>query len=382
MLRTGAINLVLKVGLMLSSVVFAIMSFVQGSTIIQYYPDFIINLIGESATLILGSLIALCLALWLLSRRQRFAAVATYLVFLTVGILFNLTSLSYLSTVWPLWCISFALSLRYYPRIRVLAKDNHGRYVMKIIPAATAAIIASDEDLDSKDNSKSNSKNTKIIGGTVVDTLNHTTQDIQGTQADMPTTLNTSTPTFREEDEKSDSANKHSTNTALEYEITHDVDATIEEIFSHAGLIQTDSTKDESQDDVVGEMYTPIASPFTETTNLESPEATNHTEPSVRATQLAQSDVIEPKSIKRPRISRLTKKTVTEDTRAPRLTKSIAKPIPPEEPIIPLSEVVSIEENPRIAKKRAKAKSVPRSRVKKTTDTTALTSEYDIEDIQ
>lgn len=378
MLRTGAINLVLKVGLMLSSVVFAIMSFVQGSTIIQYYPDFIINLIGESATLILGSLIALCLALWLLSRRQRFAAVATYLVFLTVGILFNLTSLSYLSTVWPLWCISFALSLRYYPRIRVLAKDNHGRYVMKIIPAATAAIIASDEDLDSKDSSKSNSKNTKI-GGTVAHASTQTTQD---TQVDIPTTLNTSTPAFREEDEKSDIANKHSTNTALDYEITHDVDATIEEIFSHAGLLQTDSTKDELQDDVVGEMYSPIASPFTETTNLGNSEATNLAEPSVQPAQPAQFDVIEPKSIKRPRISRITKKTVTEDARVPRLTKSIAKPIPPEEPIVPLSEVVSIEENPRIAKKRAKAKSVPRSRVKKTTDTTAPTSEYDIEDIQ
>ncbi len=377
MLRTGAINLVLKVGLMLSSIVFAIMSFVQGTTIIQYYPDFLINLIGESATLILGSLVALCLALWLLSRRQRFAAVTSYLVLLTVGILFNLTSLSFLGMVWPLWCISFALSLRYYPRIRVLAKDSHGRHVMKIIPAATAAIIASDQDLGSNSISKETHKETRP----------KTSTPIYTPQADTSTVINTSTPAFSEEDEKSDVANKHSANTVVEYEMTHDVEATIEEIFSHAGLIQTDSAKDESLDDIIGETYSTPASPhihsFTPTTIATTPETPKRNYTQSQETETLNTDeLMGAKSIKRPRISRINKKDVSETPHVSKSNRTTATPMLSEEPIVPLGEVISIEENPRIAKKRARAKSVQKSRVKKTTETGRFVGENEIEDIQ
>lgn len=317
MLRTGAINLVLKIGLILSSLVFAIFSFIQGAAVIQYYPSFIINIIGESTTLILGSLVSICLAIWLLSRKQRFAAVATYFVLLSIGILFNITSLTFLGMVWPLWCISFALALRYYPRIRVLAKDSHGRYVMKIIPAATAAIIASEKNIDTTDIQTSSPK-TKAKDGD---------NEKRIVSEQIPQT--TSTPAFVEENNTSDLANKSAPEASLAYEVSHDVDATLEEIFTHAGLhaASNDETSltDELSDDVIGHTYSPTAEVLSP-----SPAIYINTEE---------------KEIKKPKVSR--KKMVNKIVE----TSSGLDDIIP-----PLEEIISVVEHPRIAKKRAKAK--------------------------
>ncbi|MFM2383573.1 MAG: hypothetical protein RIQ72_145 [Candidatus Parcubacteria bacterium] len=317
MLRTGAINLVLKIGLILSSLVFAIFSFIQGAAVIQYYPSFIINIIGESTTLILGSLVSICLAIWLLSRKQRFAAVATYFVLLSIGILFNITSLTFLGMVWPLWCISFALALRYYPRIRVLAKDSHGRYVMKIIPAATAAIIASEKNIDTTDIQTSSPK-TKAKDS--VHGNNIASESVQQT---------TSTPAFVEENNTSDLANKSAPEASLAYEVSHDVDATLDEIFAHAGLhttsSETASLSDELSDDVIGHTYTPTIEDTT-------PSATTYAD-------------TEEKEIKRPKVSR--KKVIAKSTEPSLILDEITPP---------LEEIVSVAEHPRIARKRAKAK--------------------------
>ncbi len=317
MLRTGAINLVLKIGLILSSLVFAIFSFIQGAAVIQYYPSFIINIIGESTTLILGGLVSICLATWLLSRKQRFAAVATYFVLLSIGILFNITSLTFLGMVWPLWCISFALALRYYPRIRVLAKDSHGRYVMKIIPAATAAIIASEKNIDTTDIQTSSPK-TKAKDSVHENNI-----------ASEPVLQTTSTPAFVEENSTSDLANKSAPDASLAYEISHDVDATLDEIFTHAGLhttsSETASLSDELSDDVIGHTYTP-------TIENTTPSATTYAD-------------TEEKEVKKPKVSR---KKVIAKTIEPSLTFDEITP--------PLEEIVSVTEHPRIARKRAKAK--------------------------
>lgn len=213
MLRTSSINLVLKIGLMISSLMFAVLSFSEGTIIIAYYPKFITEIIGETTTLIIGSLIAIIMTLWLLSRKQRFAATATYTVLLGLGMLFNLTSLNFLGITWPLFCMAFALSLRYYPRIRVLSKDIHGRYVMKIIPAATAAILASDRNID--DNRKN------IVKPIQPKVSNNDTPD---------TTSTPSTPAFDEHLANDDVANKTALLQAEDFEISHDVEATMDEL--------------------------------------------------------------------------------------------------------------------------------------------------------
>lgn len=138
MLRTSAINLVLKIGLAVSGIVFAILSFLVAPDIIVLYPHFIISLVGEIVTLALGAATALILSVWLLSRKHKFASAFTFFIFVSLGMLFNITSLSFISIAWPLFCMSLALCLRYYPRVRVIFSDKKGNEKMKIVPAILA----------------------------------------------------------------------------------------------------------------------------------------------------------------------------------------------------------------------------------------------------
>ncbi len=138
MIRTSAINLVLKVGLAITSIAFAVLSFFKATDIIVFYPEFITNIFGELFTIALGAAVAIVLAIWLLSRKHKFAAAFTYTIIIFLAILFNLNSIRFLSVAWPLFCMSFALSLRYYPRIRVIISKKLGNQKiekMKIVPA-------------------------------------------------------------------------------------------------------------------------------------------------------------------------------------------------------------------------------------------------------
>lgn len=147
MIRNSAINLILKIGLALSSIVFAILSYVQASSILAYYPNFIISIFGEIPSLIIGSIIALLLAFWILSRKHKFAAAFSYVIMLGIGMLANITSFTFVAITWPLFCIAIALSLRYYPRIRVIIPAKNGEEEkMKIVPATPAEKEAMDTD--------------------------------------------------------------------------------------------------------------------------------------------------------------------------------------------------------------------------------------------
>ncbi len=138
MIRTSAINLVLKVGLAVTSIAFAIASFWKASEIVVFYPNFVIAIFGEMFTLALGAAAALVMGIWLLSRKHKFAAAFTYTILILLAILFNLDSIRFLSTGWPLLCMALALSIRYYPRIRVIVSHKFGNKIierMKIMPA-------------------------------------------------------------------------------------------------------------------------------------------------------------------------------------------------------------------------------------------------------
>lgn len=134
MIRNSAINLLLKIGLAISSLVFAIVSFVRSNEILFYYPQFIISILGDAVTLIFGSIMSVVLAIWILSQKQKFAAVFTYMTLIGIGMIFNMGSLVFLAITWPLFCIAGALSLRYYPRIRVIVSGKNGDEKMKIVP--------------------------------------------------------------------------------------------------------------------------------------------------------------------------------------------------------------------------------------------------------
>lgn len=138
MIRTSAINLVLKVGLAMTSFAFTIVSFFRPDEIVEYYPDFIVDIFGDLFVIAVGSAISFVLAIWIISGRHKFAVSFTYMILISIGMISNIGSLRFLSVSWPLFCISCALSLRYYPRVRVIISKKLGdKHIekMKIVPA-------------------------------------------------------------------------------------------------------------------------------------------------------------------------------------------------------------------------------------------------------
>jgi hypothetical protein len=133
MLRNSAINFVLKIGLGLSCIGFAIYSIAFPNVIIDFYPHFVPDIIGDMATLILGSLFAIFMAVWIFSRRQKFACASVFFIIFLVAILANITSLRFVSMIWPLLVISMALAIRYYPRVRIIVPHTGGER-MRIVP--------------------------------------------------------------------------------------------------------------------------------------------------------------------------------------------------------------------------------------------------------
>lgn len=136
----------LKVGLALSSIVFAIVSFTRASDILSYYPNFIISIFGDLLTLAFGAIISIFLAVWVLARKHKFASAFTYMLVIGLGMLANITSLTFLAVAWPLFCIAGALSLRYYPRIRVIIPGKNGQEKMKIVPIITIDEVEDEGD--------------------------------------------------------------------------------------------------------------------------------------------------------------------------------------------------------------------------------------------
>ncbi len=159
MLRNSAISLILKIGLSLSSIMFAVLSIFRASDILSYYPNFLISLFGDLFVLILGACIALFLSIWIFSAKHKFAAVFTYAIALLLGIFTNISSLTFLAIAWPLFCMSLALSLRYYPRIRVIIPGKNGEEKMKIVPIAPPA---EGDDTENDENSDAASKTENI----------------------------------------------------------------------------------------------------------------------------------------------------------------------------------------------------------------------------
>lgn len=148
MLRNSVINFVLKAGLGIACLGFAVYSFAYPNTVLEFYPLFIADLIGDLATLIIGAAVATFMALWLLSRRHKFACSSTFLILVTIAMLANITSLRFLSVAWPLFVISLALSIRYYPRVRIIVshKDGERMRIVPIEPSTEGSRDASAED--------------------------------------------------------------------------------------------------------------------------------------------------------------------------------------------------------------------------------------------
>jgi hypothetical protein len=124
MLRNTIINIVLKIGLSISLLYASLASFIVPATVIEYWPNFISNNVSENFLSIFTGIVSLVYIVWIFSGRYRFASVSSLsIIFILFGIS-NIYNVGLLFNIAPIFCISLALSLRYYPRVRIVAQTK------------------------------------------------------------------------------------------------------------------------------------------------------------------------------------------------------------------------------------------------------------------
>lgn len=124
MLRNSAINIVLKVGLSISLLFTALAGFVVPQNVSARWPSFMVNPSSEYLIGIFTSIVCLALVVWLFSSKKKFIAAISTTTAVALAGLFNITDIAYIFQISPLFFIGLALSLRYYPRIRVLTQTK------------------------------------------------------------------------------------------------------------------------------------------------------------------------------------------------------------------------------------------------------------------
>ncbi len=122
MLRNSVINILLKVGLSISLLYAALASVFAPSLVVSRWPFFVSNQISEGTLSLFTGLICLVLIAWLFSGKKKFAATVTVTVAITLTALLNILSVSFLFSLAPLFFIALGLSIRYYPRVRIVSE--------------------------------------------------------------------------------------------------------------------------------------------------------------------------------------------------------------------------------------------------------------------
>lgn len=133
MLRNTLINFTLKFGLAISLVYTGLEALVVPDNILKYWPEFLSSNIHDSVLVLITTLACLALVVWLFSNKGQFASVLTFSSLVAIIGIANITDVPFLIDIAPLFFISVALSLRYYPRIRVVAQT-------KVTPLANITI--------------------------------------------------------------------------------------------------------------------------------------------------------------------------------------------------------------------------------------------------
>lgn len=125
MLRQSLYSFVQKVGLALSLTYIGILSFLHPIELVPYFPRFLININNETGFISLAGIIAVLLALWILSNRFKFYSNLTAAILIGITGLANITNLRFLFVTAPAFAIALSLTIRYYPRIRVITKPRN-----------------------------------------------------------------------------------------------------------------------------------------------------------------------------------------------------------------------------------------------------------------
>lgn len=124
MLRNSIINLVLKCGLAISFLYSTLAAFIVPANVVSRWPSFLANNLSEQTLAIFTGICSLFLIAWLFSRQHKFTCALTITILIGLAALFNIRDVSYLFYLAPLFSIALSLTLRYYPRIRVIARTH------------------------------------------------------------------------------------------------------------------------------------------------------------------------------------------------------------------------------------------------------------------
>ncbi len=101
----------------------ALLAFLRPIDIVGLYPHAIINSSNETGFITISGILALLLAAWILSNRFKFFSNLTMTILVALTALINLTNLRLLFMLAPIFALALGLTVRYYPRIRVIDKS-------------------------------------------------------------------------------------------------------------------------------------------------------------------------------------------------------------------------------------------------------------------
>lgn len=138
MLRNSIINFILKIGLAFSLFYTGLASIIVPDHVISFWPKFLSSNLNESFLVFITGIISFVFIGWIFSNKFQFTSAVSIAVALALAAVFNLTNVPFIVDIAPLLFISLALSLRYYPRVRVIAQT-------KVTPLANITVH---DDLD------------------------------------------------------------------------------------------------------------------------------------------------------------------------------------------------------------------------------------------
>jgi hypothetical protein len=122
MLRNSVVNILLKVGLALPLLYTALAAFVVPARVITRWPLFVTHHVDESTLTVFTGIVCVAFVIWLFFGTRKFISAATLTLCIGLTILFNIKSESFVFGLAPLFFIALALSIRYYPRVRVVSE--------------------------------------------------------------------------------------------------------------------------------------------------------------------------------------------------------------------------------------------------------------------
>lgn len=124
MLRQSLASAVQKIGLSLSFIYATLIAIFRPAEAAQYYPRFNFWSTNITSVVTIGGVICFILAIWIISNRKKFLANLIATIILGLAMLINITKLHLILSLTPVFALALSLTIRYYPRVRVIDSNS------------------------------------------------------------------------------------------------------------------------------------------------------------------------------------------------------------------------------------------------------------------